>query len=71
MKKLHRTIKFKQKAWLKSYIHMKSELRKKAKVNFKKDFFKMINNEVFEKIMGNVAKHRDIKLVTIERKKTI
>ena len=50
---------------------MKSELRKKAKVNFKKDFFKMINNEVFEKIMGNVAKHRDIKLVTIERKKTI
>ena len=50
---------------------MKSELRKKAKVNFKKDFFKMINNEVFEKIMGNVGKHRDIKLVTIERKKTI
>ena len=39
LKKVHRVIEFNQKAWLKKYIDMNTELRKKASNDFEKDFF--------------------------------
>ena len=39
---LFSVIKFNQKAWLKPYSYINTKLRKKAKMNFEKDFFKMM-----------------------------
>ena len=68
LKKVHKVISFRQGAWLEPYINMNTELRTKANNEFEKDYYKLKNNSVYGKIMENIRKHRDIHLVTNDKK---
>ena len=70
LRKVHRAIEFNQEAWLKPYIDTNTELRKLARNDFEKDLFRLMNNSVFEKTMENIRRHRDIKLVTTDKKRS-
>ena len=56
LKKVCKAIALYQEVWL------------KAKNDFEKDFYKLMNNAVFGLSIMNVRRHRDIKLVTDDKK---
>ena len=68
LKKIHKGIKFIESDWMRPYIEMNTNLRTKAKNNFEKDFFKLMNNSVFGKTVENIRNRVDVKLVNTEEK---
>ena len=63
---MHKVIQFNPKTWP---IDINTTLRRGAKNNFEKDFFNLMNNAVFGKTIENVRKHRDIKLITTNKRR--
>ena len=63
LKKVHRVLEFDQEPWMRPYIRMNTDFRKKAKSDFESDFYKLMNNSVFGKTMENLRNRVDVKIV--------
>ena len=61
LKNVYKVIKCNGNVWLKPYTDMNADLRKKAKIDFEKDFLKLMNNGIFRKIMEHIRKHKVVK----------
>ena len=63
LKRVHKMLEFEQECWMEPYIWMNTEFSKKAKSEFEKNFYKLMNNSVFGKTMENLWKRVDIRIV--------
>ena len=57
--------------FLKEYIDLNTELRKKAKNDLEKDLFKLMDNAIFGKSMENVLNKSNVKLINNDPEKLL
>ena len=69
LSKVYRVIEFNQSASFKPHIDMNTNFRRVAKNDFDNNFFKLMNNSVFGKMIENVRKRREIKLIVSEERR--
>ena len=61
--KNHENISFKQSKWLEKHISFNTQKRSRAKNDFEKDFFKLLVNAAFGKMMENVRNRLKIEFL--------
>jgi hypothetical protein len=68
VKRLHRVLRFKQSYWLRDYVNFNTEKRRGAKNSIEKEFYKLMTNSVFGKMLENVRDQRDIAFIFPDQK---
>ena len=63
IEKIHEIISFKQSKWLEKYISFNTQKRNKAKNDFEKDFFKLLVNAVFGKVLEKLRNRLELELI--------
>ena len=61
--KIHTIHMFKQSFWLEKYFNHNTQKRTKAKTNFEKDLYKLMNNAFFGKTMENVRERVNLDII--------
>ena len=61
--KVHTVYKFKQSPWLANFIKNNTEQRKNVKIEFEKQFYKLMNNSFYEKTIENFRKRLNLDLI--------
>ena len=72
VEKVLSVVSFKQSRWLERYISFNTQKRNKAKNDFQKDFYKLLNIAIFGKTMENVRNGRKVEIIKkVDTKKII
>ena len=71
VEKIHELISFKQSRWFEGYISFNTQKRIKAKIDFEKDFFKLLVNAAFGKFLENVRNRLGLQLIKKDNIKKI
>ena len=68
--KVNKCLEYTQAPFMEPYIMLNTNLRTKAKNDFEKDFFKLMNNSCFGKTMENVRNRINFRLISTEEEAT-
>ena len=63
LKSVHKVLQFRQEQWMKNYIDENTKRRSKSKNDFEKEFYKLMNNDVYGKQLQNERKHCNVELI--------
>ena len=64
LKRVHRAISFHQRAWLRPYIQFNTEKRRNAKTDHEKNYFKLLINSVYGKLLQDCRRFKNVRLIT-------
>lgn len=63
LKKIHKVLRFEQKAFMRPFINLNLRMRKQAESKFEQMIYKLLTNAVFGRTLLRVSKHRRVELV--------
>ena len=67
--KIHRVLQFDQAPWLRSYMELNTNLRQATSDPFQQDYYKLMNNSAYGKMLEQVTKYINFKLFTTQNAK--